>query len=299
MLVSIRSRLLSFRILVLILLGLPGSGRLVLDGLPFDSKAEFIFLVGVLGFIIAPKTTVFLKNWLTSFDNRRLFMILGGLILLVVVKFLTLVYSPLTNGFEVCYRSIYAPLPAGECEKSYDQPFVSNGSLLEKISSVEKEINFGPTDEGSTNTGTSTWRLPFMNEWGRLEPLWLVRLPFSADFAGNIDVPTDSRIPVVFLGDLRVDVDGQKASTKHYVGTPSLIFIPVSKGSHKLLINYRFSEGDDSVVPDKQPATIGDYASLQVYEPVSQAYQLGIENTFRPILASDDTSLLKNLFLKY
>lgn len=298
MLVSIRSRLLSFRILVLILLSLPGSGRLVLDGLPFDSKAEFIFLVGVVGFVIAPKTAASLKNWLNSLDNRRLFLIFGGLILLVVVKFLTFVYSPLANGFEVCYRSVYAPLPVGECEKSYDQPFVANGTVLEKISSVEKEINFGPTDEGSANTGTSTWRLPFMNEWGRLEPLWLVRLPFSADFAGNIDVPTDSRIPIVFLGDLRVEVDGQKVSAKQYAGDPSLIFVPVSKGSHELQIYYRFSDGSDSVMPDKQPETIGDYASLQVYEPVSQAYQLGIEKTFRPISASDDASLLKNLFFK-
>ena len=298
MLISIRSRLLSLRILVLILLSLPGSGRLVLDGLPFDSKAEFIFLVGVVGFVIAPKTAASLKIWLNSLDNRRLFLILGGLILLAVVKFLTFVYSPLANGFEVCYRSVYAPLPVGECEKSYDQPFVANGTVLEKISSVEKEINFGPTDEGSANTGTSTWRLPFMNEWGRLEPLWLVRLPFSADFAGNIDVPTDSRIPVVFLGDLRVEVDGQRVSEKHYAGSPSLIFIPVSKGSHELQIYYRFSDGNDSVMPDKQPETIGDYASLQVFEPVSQAYQLGIEKTFRPISASDDTTLLENLFFK-
>lgn len=298
MLITIRSRLFSFRILVLILLGLPGSGRLVLDGLPFDSKAEFIFLVGVMGFIIAPKTTAFLKNWLTSLDNRRLFLILGVFILLVIVKFLTFVYSPLANGFEVCYRSVYAPLPAGECEKSYDQPFISNGTLLEKISSVEKEINFGPTDEGSANTGTSTWRLPFMNEWGRLEPLWLVRLPFSADFAGNIVVPTDSRIPIVFLGDLRVNVDGQKVSIKHYVGSPSLIFIPVSKGSHNLLINYRFSDGNDSVFPDRQPETIGDYASLQVYEPVSPTSQVDIEKTSKLISASNHTWQLKNLFFK-
>ncbi len=298
MVISIRYRLISFRILVLILLSLPGSGRLVLDGLPFDSKVEFVCLVGVVVFVFAPKITASLKNWLNSLDNRRLFLILGGLILLVVVKFLTFVYSPLANGFEVCYRSVYAPLPVGECEKSYDQPFVANGTVLEKISSVEKEINFGPTDEGSENTGTSTWRLPFMNEWGRLEPLWLVRLPFSADFAGNINVPVDSRIPVVFLGDLRVEVDGQKVSAKHYVGSPSLIFIPVSKGSHKLMINYRFSEGNDSVMPDNQPETIGDYASLQVYEPVSLASQEGIEKTSKLISASDNVSLLENLFFK-
>lgn len=77
MLISIRSRLLSFRILVLILLSLPGSGRLVLDGLPFDSKAEFIFLVGVVGFVIAPKTAASLKIWLNLPDNRRLFLMVS------------------------------------------------------------------------------------------------------------------------------------------------------------------------------------------------------------------------------
>ena len=295
---SIRSRLFLFRILVLTLLCLPGSGRLVLDGLPFNSRIEFIFLVGVLSFGFAPKTVAFLKNWLNSLDSRRLFLILGALIFVVFIKFLTFVYSPVANGFEVCYRSVYAPLPLGKCEKSYDQPFFSNGNLLEKISSVEQEINFGSTDEGSESTGTSTWRLPFMNDWGRLEPLWLKRLPFTADFAGTINVSADSRIPIVFLGDLVMDIDGQKVSAKHYVGSPRLIFVPVDKGSHKLLINYRFSESDGSVVPDKQPNIIGEYASLQIYEPVSQEYQLGIEKTFRPISASDDTSLFKNLFFK-
>ena len=298
MVISVRSRLFLFRLLVLTLLWLPGSGRLVLDGLPFDSKVEFVFLVGVLSFGFAPKTVAFLKNRLDSLDNRRLFLVLGALILVVFIKFLTFIYSPSANGFEVCYRSVYAPLPSGECEKSYDQPFFSNGNFLAKISSVEKEINFGSTEEGSESTGTSTWRLPFMNDWGRLEPLWLKRLPFTADFAGTINVSADSRIPIVFLGDLVVEIDGQKESVKHYVGSPKLIFVPVEKGSHKLLINYQFSESNGSVAPNRQPEIIGEYASLQVYEPVSQAYQLGVEKTFKSISASDDTSLFKNLFFK-
>jgi hypothetical protein len=296
--ISVRLRLFLFRLLVLTLLWLPGSGRLVLDGLPFDSKVEFVFLVGVLSFGFAPKTVAFLKDWLSSLDNRRLFLVLGALILVGFIKFLTFIYSPSANGFEVCYRSVYAPLPSGECEKSYDQPFFSNGNFLAKISSVEKEINFGSTEEGSESTGTSTWRLPFMNDWGRLEPLWLKRLPFTADFAGTINVSADSRIPIVFLGDLVVDIDGQKESVKHYVGSPKLIFVSVEKGSHKLLINYRFSESNGSVAPNRQPEIIGEYASLQVYEPVSQAYQLGVEKTFKSISASDDTSLFKNLFFK-
>lgn len=98
-----------------------------------------------MGFVIAPKTAASLKNWLNSLDNRRLFLILSGLILLVVVKFLTFVYSPLANGFEVCYRSVYAPFLVTECEKSYDQLYVSNGTILEKISLIEKEINFAPS----------------------------------------------------------------------------------------------------------------------------------------------------------
>lgn len=60
--VSIRVRIWVFRLLVLMLLSLPGSGRLIFDGLPFDSKAEFIFLVGVVTFGVAPKTVGFLKN---------------------------------------------------------------------------------------------------------------------------------------------------------------------------------------------------------------------------------------------
>ena len=292
---SSKVRIRAFQILVLILLACPGSGKLIFDGLPFDSKVEFIYLFGIVSFLVAPKTITSLKNWLISLNRQRLIVVFSGLVLLVVIKLLTFVYSPLPSGFEVCYRSVYAPLPAGKCERSYDLPFVTTGVDLPAISSVEKNINFGAIDDGE-KTATSNWRLPFLNDWGRFEPLWLTRLPFSADFAGTIDVKTDSWIPIVYLGELNVQVDSQRISATDYVGSAGVLPVAVSKGKHKLLINYRFSDDKQNTLPDKKPEVVGDYASLRVLEPVSDPNTVDFENISKPISASDNNSPLSQIF---
>ena len=284
--------------LIILLLVCPASGKLIFDGLPFDSKLEFIFLVGVVGFGFAPKTVALLRNWLTSLDRQKLILVFGGLLLLLVVKLLTFVYSPLPSGFEVCYRSVYAPLPLGECEKSYDLPFIATGVNLSAISSVEKNIDFGPVEEGAGDSATQNWRLPFLNDWGRLEPLWLVRLPFSAVFAGNINVESDSWIPIIFSGELQVEVDGRLISATDYVGSPNLLRVSVSKGSHYLTLNYRFSEDKQTTFPEKQPPSLGDYATLRVLQPVSiaQNSDLELDKTLMPMSTYDRASFTSQAF---
>ena len=147
------------------LLVVPGSGKLIFDGVPFDTKLEFFSFVVLLFYLFAPKTYVSLREWIETSTRKKSACMFFVLILVLVVKFGTFIYSPLPRGFEVCYRSIYAPLAAEECEKSYDLPFISTGNSLKKISSVEKSINFGSVD-GGQNTQSSNWRLPFFNDWG-------------------------------------------------------------------------------------------------------------------------------------
>lgn len=284
-----------FRALVLILLGLPGSGKLIFDGLPFDSKVEFIFLVGVLGFGFAPKTKKSLRNWLNSLNRQWLIVVFGGLVLLVVIKILTFIYAPLPSGFEVCYRSVYMPLTVGKCEPSYDLPFISAGDQLPAISSVERKIDFGAVDDGE-NTATSNWRLPFLNDWGRFEPLWLTRLPFSADFAGTIDIKIDSWIPIVFTGELNVKVDDQVISAQNYEGSARVLPVAVSKGRHKVIINYRFSDDGLNTIPDVKPDYVGEYATLKVLQPVSDPNAAENEKLSEPISIYDNSSLASRAF---
>ena len=288
-----------FRVLVIALLIAPGTQRLLLDGLPFASKVEFGFFVGLIFFLVASQTAKGLKIWLTSISSGRFWFLSTGLFVLVIIKFLTFSHVPLENGFEVCYRSLYAQLPVGHCEKSYDQPFISDGILLEKLSAIEEKIDFGSNIDGNQNTSGSSWNLPFKNDWGRLEPLWLERLPFSAEISGRINVGTNSQIPVSFLGDLIIEVDGQTVNEKHYAGGPKLIFVPVSKGLHAFSINYSFIESDGFEFPEREPQRLGDYATLRVYQSVPLSHSEVNTNAFKLISASDSSSISTDLFLLF
>ena len=279
------------------LLVVPGSQRLLLDGLPLASKAEFGFFVGLIFFLFASRTVERLKVWLSSISLSLFWLISTGFFFLVIIKFLTFSHVPLENGFEVCYRSLYAQLPVGHCEKSYDQPFTSDGVLLEKMTAIERKIDFGPQIEGAQNTYGSSWNLPFKNDGGRLEPLWLERLPFSAEISGRINVGFNSQIPVSFLGDLIIEVDGQTVNEKHYIGSPKLIFVPVSEGLHVFSIKYSFIESDGFEFPEREPERLGDYATLRVYQPVPLSHSEANTNSFKLISASDSLSILTDLFL--
>ena len=275
----------------------PGSQRLLLDGLPLASKVEFGVFVGLMFFLVASQTIDGLKVWLISISFSRFRFISIGLFLLVIIKFLTFSHAPLENGFEVCYRSLYAQLPVGHCEKSYDQPLVSDGILLEKLSAIEKNIDFGSNSDGGQRTSSSSWNLPFKNDWGRLEPLWLERLPFSAEISGRINVGSNSQIPVSFLGDLIIEVDGQTVNEKHYIGSPKLIFVLVSEGLHVFSIKYSFIESDGFEFPEREPERLGDYATLRVYQPVPLSFSEANTNAFKLISASNSLSISTDLFL--
>ena len=275
----------------------PGSQRLLLDGLPLASKVEFGVFVGLMFFLVASQTIDGLNVWLIPMSFSRFRFISIGLFLLVIIKFLTFSHAPLENGFEVCYRSLYAQLPVGHCEKSYDQPLVSDGILLEKLSAIEKNIDFGSNSDGGQRTSSSSWNLPFKNDWGRLEPLWLERLPFSAEISGRINVGSNSQIPVSFLGDLIIEVDGQTVNKKHYTGSPKLIFVPVSEGLHVFSIKYSFIESDGFEFPEREPERLGDYATLRVYQPVPLSFSEANTNAFKLISASNSLSISTDLFL--
>jgi hypothetical protein len=105
--------------------------------------------------------------------------------------------------------------------------------------------------------------LPFANDYPRLAALWLDRLPFTARFGAKISADEDSIIPIQFVGEISIDIDGTKyPATSYYYS--ALLFIPVPKGPHELRIFYKFADLDSPEIPDEPPSVRGPWAQLSV-----------------------------------
>ena len=101
-------------ILWFIFLAVPGSGFLRFDGIPFSSKTEFAVLaVSVVGALL-PAVRLTLKKFVQGRDGLNGQLATLILACAIVVKLFTFVLLPLGDGFEACYRSIYAPLTSGK-----------------------------------------------------------------------------------------------------------------------------------------------------------------------------------------
>lgn len=103
----------------------PGSGLLRFNGLPLSSKIEFTVFAISLVALFSGKSRGRCKallSWRKGKSNQWLFTIL---LAAIALKFFTFVLAPIGNGFESCYRSVYAPLNQEiKCEKSFEAPFL-------------------------------------------------------------------------------------------------------------------------------------------------------------------------------
>ena len=253
------------------LLAIPGSGFLRFDGLPFSSKSEFVALVISI-------TALFLSDfykrfqYLISSRNGATRQWINTIIFAaIILKFFTFVLAPHGDGFEACYRSIYSPPPPEvQCEKSFEAPFIKDSRIgnFDQITRMEPQINFGSSrKDGQLGASETTWRLPFVNEFPRFDALWLDRFPFTAKFASNINVKSDSFIPIQFVGEISVSIKDKTISSSSYE-QKSIIFIPVKKGDQKIQIDYKFADLDVAEIPDQQPPIRGPWAQLFVGKPI-------------------------------
>jgi hypothetical protein len=252
-------------------LAVPGSGFLRFDGIPFSSKTEFAVLaVSVVGALL-PAVRLALGN----FVQRRagLYAQITTLILgcAIVIKLFTFVLLPLGEGFEACYRSIYAPLPSGKCEKSFESPFLNNDliNVQGSITRMEPTINFGSLlgQKSLTGASSTSWKLPFANDFPRLSAPWLDRLPFTANFGTMVNAETRSLIPIEYSGKLSVDVDGKKYAGTSYLSV-STLWVPIHEGDNAIRIFYKFADLEATEVPDVAPTAIGPWAHLFVGEAI-------------------------------
>jgi glycosyltransferase involved in cell wall biosynthesis len=254
-------------------LAIPGSGFLRFDGIPFSSKSEFLVLaISLCGICIAPlRHTIsrFLEAGKGIVGQWVVLILLGALVL----KFFTFTLLPLGEGFEACYRSIYAPIAEAKCEKSYDTPIINNDDLnhIGSITRMEPKLDFGST-VGPTFFGASatTWRLPFANDFPRFNALWLDRLPFTVQFASLVSAEKNQVLPISFTGEITVQIDGVDVKRASSYSNASVIFVPLPIGTHELILKYKFADLDTPTIPETAPPVVGPWAQLFVGEPINE-----------------------------
>ncbi len=254
-------------ILCFVFLAVPGSGFLKFDGIPFSSKTEFVVLAVFIIGALLPAVRLALKNFVQARDGLNGQLATLILACAIVIKLFTFVLLPLGEGFEACYRSIYAPLTSGKCEKSFEAPFLNNDliNVQGSITRMEPTINFGSLISKLSLTGASatSWRLPFANDFPRLSAPWLDRLPFTTKFGTMVNAETRSLIPIEYTGELSVDVDGKKYAGTSYLAV-STLWVPIPAGENTIRISYKYADLEATEVPDVAPPVKGPWAHLFV-----------------------------------
>ena len=257
-------------ILWILFISVPGSGLLLSDGIPFTSKLEFaVFFISLLA--LSSKVIRDQIKHLITFSDRIYGLIPLFLICLTFVKVLSFAALPLGNGFESCYKSIYAPYESVTCEKSFDFLFSDEDDINAKgsLTRVEKNINFRSLSwENSAGASNSTWKLPFANDYPRLSAPWLDRIPFTAQFGTIIKGEPGQLIPISFTGEVKVKINGKDRGRYTSYVSRNTVFIPLATDDSVLNIEYRFSDDNIAGIPDVAPAVVGPYAHLQVFEAI-------------------------------
>jgi len=262
-------------LLVFLLLVVPGSGRLVFDGLPLSTRAEFAALVLCIIVFFSRNLREGVRRLLPSTESRP--SIGRILLLLCFVKFFTFAWSPMSQGFEACYRSLYVPIADPQaCEKSFDGPFLrARGLPLANTSRVDPTVDFGgaPYD----------WSLPFMNEYPRLGQSWLNRFPFSAVYSARVSSDGERFVPVRAIGEVSVSVNGREAASVTNYDRHFLSAVALPAGESELLVSFAYRD-DDETEPESPPVPRGPYAQLKIGEPMTKGELLAAS---RVLLVAD------------
>ena len=283
------------RLLLVLLLVVPGSPELLLDGLPFTKRVEVVALLVLMVLLVSRTKREFAIPTMYGIDKQRFTQLI--LVSLIILKFLSFSLDPIGNHFEVCIKSTYSPT-SGPCEKSFDYIF-GNGDRVNRlgdITRIDSKIAFKTTTNDSRSllgASHSTWNLPFQNEYPRFSALWLDRLPFTARIGASVQAPANGILPVELVGSIRMKVDGKEFS---YSSTDSreLVFIPMNGRRQELVLDYEFKDSTSKVIPDGPPPPLGPYAHLVLGEPILRGSSTNITFVVRgfAINLDDDRKIL-------
>jgi hypothetical protein len=253
----------SLAFLFLLLLIVPGSGQLIWDGIPFNTRAEVGTIALTVVAIFSREFRQRARAWLNSFRWEGLLR--PSLVFLCLLKFLSFAWFPMSQGFESCYRSLFNPIEnPKQCEKSYDDPFLrANGLPLDNTSRIDPVVDFGEY--------IYDWSLPFMNEYPRLGDLWLERFPFEATYFARVENREEKQwLPIYGIGEIEADINGVPAFRAVEYERSFLRAVPLRPESSELLVRYRYRD-EESSNPETRPEPRGPYAQLKVGEPMTTA----------------------------
>ena len=247
--------------LLFLFLVTPGSGQLAWDGLPMSTRLELATIILVVVFFASHRVR---SRFRDTLENKRWRGALGPLLVtLTVIKFGTFALSPLPDGFQSCYRSLYNPIEdPSACERSYELPIRPPGSLDGlSISRIDPTIDFG--------INQYDWSLPFVNDW-RLQSLWLTRPPFKATFRATLENNSSETrfVPILANGEISTTNGKYRVEQTEY-SHQFLLILPIPRGTSNFELTYQYRDDDLSIPPSSAPEPRGPYALLKVGAPIS------------------------------
>jgi hypothetical protein len=245
-----------YSVLLLVLL-FPSANLAVWDGIPLDRLAEFGALFCILPFLFWSDLRRTQADVLARLKIPG--WILWGFLLLSLAAKGILLGSGESAGFAGCYRSpvvpvehFHGPIPTGECERSYANPFFHLG-----VTRLDQTIDFGDED----------WNLSFFNS-GRFdfydwEPGNYLRnrLPLWAHWTGQVTINPGEVIVIHYAGEGAVQIGSQFVQLPPAYEDGQTVTIPVRAGNQTFHARYEFNDGSRS---GQSPSVWGPRAAFHV-----------------------------------
>jgi hypothetical protein len=248
-------------LLLALVLAAPAPEFALFDGLPLARPAEILALA-VLAPLLASRRLrrAVGREWRAWPASRRR-ILAGGLLAAGVLKGVLLV-SGAVDGFPACYRSPvvrqrgrahevpWAAL-SPRCEASYANPLGRLG-----VTRIDRTLDFGETD----------WNLIWRNARRfNIYPwvggnIWRSRLPFQADWSGEVALDAAATVRLTYAGEGVLRVAGREWMLEPRYDAARAVEIALPPGRHRLEIRYRFDDGSRVGRP-----TPGPYAVFRVH----------------------------------
>ena len=235
------------------------------DGMPLSNIPELCALLVVLSFSVSSNARNFTWKIFDGMPKRAGWMILGLLVLTIPAKILTMSVIEENESFDACYHSfvtsddMLVPL----CEPFFSSKFEGGRSRLD--SSIQFRGQSYPFAD-LTSIG-SNWNLAFVNNEqyaGRYGDFQQVRHPFRVNWMGSVTSNLEGgSIPIIYVGEGFVEIDGKKTYLKRHYGSPILVNVPITRGSHSIVVEYAFKSL--LMKPEfEQVEPLGFYATILV-----------------------------------
>ena len=243
----------------------PGNVSGIFDGMPLSNIPELFALLVILSFSVSSHARDLTWKILEDIPKRAAFTILGLLVLIIPAKIFTMGVIEDNKSFDACYHSFVTSddMVVPTCEPFFSSKFEGGRSRLD--SSIQFRGQSYPFAD-LTSIG-SNWNLAFVNNEqyaGRYGDFQQVRHPFSVNWTGSVTSSLESGfIPITYVGEGFVEIDGNKTYLEPHYGSPILVNVPITRGSHRFVLDYAFKSL--LMKPEfEQVEPLGFYATILV-----------------------------------